>query len=364
SNSIQGLAIVMSGCATALIFDVRYKLGNWASVLFTCSAGLLGIFTFLGTAGLGPLIFLRQETVIFRIDYWRAGLKMSLAHPFFGVGIDSYGDFYQQYRSFEATYRTGPERVTNTAHNIFLDIASGSGLVAGLVFLSIFFILFVKAREVWHFETIDNSVITFISLGSGYLVFCLISINQIGIAVWGFLFLGVLHGLKVNHKESKKKPFQRQKKLEPESEYINRKLFAPQNYRTTIRVSLFAVFGLFLSLPPLIQDGKMLQAVRHLDFDKMKSIAYSDYSTVFHRNKYTDLLISQGKLSEATNFSIYEIARNDRDFYSLKVVAFSEYAPTSLRLDALKKLESFDPNNSEFLIELMKIRESLTSEIS
>jgi hypothetical protein len=45
-----------------------------------------------------------------------------------GVGLDSYGDFYRPFRSLEAVTRTGPQRVTNTAHNIFLDVTTGAGL--------------------------------------------------------------------------------------------------------------------------------------------------------------------------------------------------------------------------------------------
>jgi O-antigen ligase len=63
---------------------------------------------------------------------------MTLENLTNGVGVDSYGYFYKEYRDLEAIERTGPERVSNTAHNVFLDISSGAGIFAGFIFASIF----------------------------------------------------------------------------------------------------------------------------------------------------------------------------------------------------------------------------------
>ena len=62
---------------------------------------VIGFFVVLfGTLNKGFLAkYLYQESVTFRGDYWRAGQNMTLENPIFGVGLDSYGDWYRRSRT-------------------------------------------------------------------------------------------------------------------------------------------------------------------------------------------------------------------------------------------------------------------------
>ena len=65
-----------------------------------------------------------------RIEAWKAGCRMMLAHPFTGVGLASFGQAFPD-------YSTGRPKV---AHNTFIQIAAESGILAGFFyFLFMFF---------------------------------------------------------------------------------------------------------------------------------------------------------------------------------------------------------------------------------
>jgi O-antigen ligase len=84
----------------------------------------------------GPLsTLLYQDSITYRGDYWRAGIRMISEHPLFGVGFDSFGDYYFRYRDLTSATRRGPLIYTNSAHNYFIDFAANGGLFYLLLYL-------------------------------------------------------------------------------------------------------------------------------------------------------------------------------------------------------------------------------------
>jgi len=155
SESIQGIAIWLVG-SSILFFAKIKKRANKNSIkqqkIFENSYFpiliLIGLFIFAGTAGIGPLgSQLTQQTIRYRIDYWSAGFGMSVRNLWSGVGVDSYGDFYREFRSPQATVGNHG-RITNTAHNVLLDIFSGGGIFLLVSFILILGLAFVRISRV------------------------------------------------------------------------------------------------------------------------------------------------------------------------------------------------------------------------
>jgi O-antigen ligase len=168
------------------------------------SYGVLSIFSFLlsllGTLNKGPLAsLLYKDSVTYRGDYWQAGWKMTVDHPIFGVGMDSYGDWYRRSRSLEATLRRGPEVTSNAAHNVFLDISSYGGFPLLIIYTALMFLVGISAIKVLKRQTSFNPV--FAGLLGGWVAFqsqSIISINQIGLAIWGWVLSGLIIGYEIN----------------------------------------------------------------------------------------------------------------------------------------------------------------------
>lgn len=348
SGSIQGLGVFAIGTCFILAILIRIKRDFRQSLFFLLTVAPIGLLTFLGAAGIGPLSALRQETVIYRRDYWVAGIRMTQDNWFNGVGIDSYGDYYEQYRDLAAVLRTGPQRVTNTAHNIFLDVSSGAGVFALLAFILIFLLTSLSALKLikrGDFSATDSAII---GMFFGFIFFCLISINQIGVGIWGFVFIGAIQGSasrlclgspkgQSDLKNGKNKPA----KQIPSSTYMGLGL--------KIGSLFLGIGGLVISVIPSITDAQMLSAVKTRDFNSMLQVASKFSATTFHKSKYQTMLLDEGKTQEAYEFALEEFESNPRNDISLRIIASTDSAPKNLRIKALELLIERDPNNAEFL---------------
>jgi len=354
SGSIQGVAVFAAGASIILAFAIRRNLDFKRVIYWLLSIIPVGAISFLGVAGLGPLSMLRQETVIFRRDYWLAGIVMTKENWLDGVGIDSYGDYYEQYRDLEAVVRTGPQRVTNTAHNIFLDVSSGAGVLAGLAFFAMFVLTIARIIKVLNRGEFDPSLASFSGMFVGFVIFSLISINQIGVGVWGFVFMGYVIGagarqeLLSNNSLSKKDPEKEGSKKYPDAGRGIENSKVSRNLLFVVTL-LVGAFGFFSTLIPFRTDINMLAAVRAKDFESMRIVASRDSATTFHREKYMTLLLDAGRELEAYEFALSEYERNPRSGITLRVIAYTEQASKELRVDALERLIERDPNNSDLV---------------
>jgi len=197
--SQQGFLVLLIGSAVSLGVFVNHRsrvLGY--SYLGLAAVGFVAVL--FGTLNKGPLAsLLYKDSVTYRGDYWRAGWKMTVENPIFGVGLDNYGDWYRRSRTIEATLRRGPEVTSNAAHNVFLDISSYGGFPLVLIYLALMVLVVVSAVKVIKRSQGFNA--GFVGLLAGWAAFqaqSIISINQIGLALWGWVLSGLIIGYEIN----------------------------------------------------------------------------------------------------------------------------------------------------------------------
>jgi O-antigen ligase len=347
TQSIQGLAMLAIGVVVLFAYKFWLTSRKLELLLLSITSTGFGLLILIGSAGIGPLgSLLRQETILFRIDYWTAAIQMIKAKPLVGVGVDAYGDYYRSFRSDVAVERTGPSRVSNTAHNIFLDYASGSGIFAGLslliLFIMGFYILYLRLRQ----RLVTDVDLFLAPLLSAFLFFCFISINQIGVTVWGFIILGYVLGLSTNdtfdpvlsrQKESKKKKVptepMRNSTVKPNSHSRSRLYFAV----------VLGIFGLYLSSIPVLADARFLKIYR-ADEIAIKDFSSQNFST-FHKEKLTEKAIARNSLALGVDFARELVAYNPRSFFGWSVLAYSGGATAAEARNAKERLISLDPKN-------------------
>ena len=190
----QGFLAAAVGCGFIFLVWVYQKSKTWGRV--TLGAGVLGaLLIFLGAVQIGPLTkLIFKPSVTFRGDYWRAGFKMLKAHPMFGVGLDRFGAYFGQYRDVTQVLRRGPGIVSNAAHNVWIQLAATGGLLLLLSYLAL--MVFVGWRAVVALKSHSGNkqivVATVVGLWLTYQAQAFISIDNIGIAVWGWLFGGMI----------------------------------------------------------------------------------------------------------------------------------------------------------------------------
>jgi O-antigen ligase len=240
TGSQQGAVVAAGGMAIVLFFYLRAKFKNQLiSGVYSLLVMTFSFVAVLGMLQIGPLAkFLYKQSVSLRGEYWQAGINMGLNNPIFGVGLDSYGTFYRTYRNESATVVPGVNTISDAAHNIFIDVFASTGIIGLLSYLLLLSLVIVQSIiHLKNFRQFDPIFVVLFSSWLAYQAQCVISINQIGIAVWGWLFGGLLIGytrwVKVSKSEFQAINF---------SEFLHL-----TNYRKFKEVPAYIALGTFLS---------------------------------------------------------------------------------------------------------------------
>jgi O-antigen ligase len=197
SKSFQGLGATFLGIFLVLLLFVFYKR-VWVVFYGLVMASIVGgLLILLGLFEKGPLATsIYQYTLPIRFQYWQAGLEMLFDHPLTGVGLNSYGDWYRYARDADALITPGATVTTNVAHNVYVDFASGGGVLLLFAFSALFGLTFyytIKALR--KMRKFNASFISCLGVWVVYLITAFFSIDQLGLAVWGWVIGGALIGI-------------------------------------------------------------------------------------------------------------------------------------------------------------------------
>jgi len=196
SDSIQGLFVAVTGVVSFgmyFLFTKSFVKTFWS---IATSGLIILIFFVLSVVGVGPLApLLHKDTLAIRGDYWLAALSMANDHILTGVGPDQFGTWYRFYRHEDALTRVNTEVVTDSAHNGYLDFAANLGIIALMAYLALLvYAIIAISRFIKRQESIDLNHATLVALFMGFQAQFLISPNQIGLVIWGWVFLGAIFG--------------------------------------------------------------------------------------------------------------------------------------------------------------------------
>jgi O-antigen ligase len=192
SNARQGLLSYFLGVGIFLIIWLWTK--NKKLGIFAVVAGLaIFIVSILGMLQIGPLEkYLYKPSVSIRGYYWRAGVEMLKSHPFFGVGIDSYGLYFKEYREVEYPLTYGFEITSSNAHNTFVQFFATGGFFLGLAYLLLNG--YILKQAIYGVKKLTgNNRMYLVAIFSAWIAFhaqSLISIDNIGISIWGLILGG------------------------------------------------------------------------------------------------------------------------------------------------------------------------------
>jgi O-antigen ligase len=194
TNARQGLLLLFFGIgalAIVLIYNYNRILGRIAVVIsaFGFVAAILGMLQ------IGPLErLLYKDSVSVRGYYWRAGISMLQDNLWFGVGLDNYGTFFKQYREVGYPLKYGYSLTSTNAHNVFIQHFATGGLFVGISYLLLTVFIFWRGLKSMRMFNGDERFIRSVFF-IAWLAFqgqSLISIDNIGISIWGWVLGGVV----------------------------------------------------------------------------------------------------------------------------------------------------------------------------
>jgi O-antigen ligase len=200
SQSRQGLLVMSFAILFYFTVLVFMNFRNFRIPVIITSLGVTAL-AILGMLQIGPLSsVLYKSSVTVRGYYWRAAWEMFLDKPLTGVGLDRYGAYFKQARESGYPLKYGFDITSSNAHNVYLQLFSTGGLFVGLTYLVLLALVFFAGIQNIQ-RTSGNSQrfnLMFLATWIGFQAQSLISIDNIGISIWGWLIGGCILGVNLN----------------------------------------------------------------------------------------------------------------------------------------------------------------------
>ena len=347
SNAVQGKVLFVAALGITLFYYIRnrvqFVIADLAYIFLASVGFLIALF---GTLQKGPLAgVLYKETVSLRGQYWHAGWATGSQNPWFGAGFDSYGDWYRRSRRESALTLPGIDTVTNTAHNVYLDIFAFGGwpLLCGYIAINLLVIVTIL-RVTIKSRRFNPIFVSLTTVWVCYQLQSIISINQIGLAIWGWIFGAAIIAFGINEKnQTQKDQALSTGKQRNRAKNQNEPVFSPH-----LVAGLFSVLGLILSVPPLSADIKWRAAQVSQDVVKVEATLQGSYLNPHSTYRYINtvgVFESNGLFELAHKYALIAVEYNPESFESWRNLSLLKLATQAEKDIAFQNMKRLDPFN-------------------
>jgi hypothetical protein len=346
SQAIQGIVVSGGGIALVIFYYLRSKFTKWAiPFIYLGSVGVVGFVALMGALQKGPLTSIVYKTsVSLRGEYWQAGINMGNSHPLTGVGMDSYGDWYRRSRDAQALILPGPNTTTNAAHNVFIDVFAYGGYPLFIAYMAIFVMSLIAAVKLTFIQREFNFVkVGLIVAWICYQVQALISINQVGLAVWGWVTSGALIAYEFSTRSAQSESTS---KVSARKTVKNNPLISAQ-----MLAGLGMVVGIIIAIPPLSGDIKWREALKAQNADLVTAALTPTYMSPSSNNLYisaTQIFEQNNLPAMAYKYGKLNTEYNPNNFDAWRFLYTLKNATPEDRKLAKEKMIELDPLNDEW----------------
>lgn len=350
SHAIQGKAVTGAGLAIVGFFWIRSKFKSVVPTLGYLSVVAIGAaFALAGALQKGPLThYIYKTSVSLRGQYWHAAINAGTSHPFTGVGMDAFGDWYRRTRTeYAATTLPGPGVITNAAHNVVLDFFAYGGwplLIAYLatIGLGLWTIIKVTRRS----KSYDGILVAIAATWICYEIQSVISINQAGLAIWGWVLLGALVAYEYSTRTVSPvaggAPTKSNRNVAKKGS-----VFSPQ-----LIGGIGVVIGALIAVPPMSADMKWKSALKSQQLTNVEAALQGGYMqpTSSARLAQAVQMFEQSKLpDQAYKYAKVGIEFNPDYFDAWRMLYYISKSTAADKALALKNMKRLDPYNPDVL---------------
>ncbi|ASY16709.1 O-antigen ligase family protein [Candidatus Planktophila versatilis] len=348
SSAIQGIVVTAGGIAIVGFFVVRsYIKQNVFTYLYVLAVSGVGALAILGALQKGPFTFIYKTSVSLRGAYWNAGTTMGLDHPLTGVGMDTYGDWYRRARSeYAATVLPGPKTFTNASHNVVIDFFAYGGWPLLLTYVGLLVLAAVAAfRVIARTRTYDAIFVAIFAAWACYITQAIISINQIGLAIWGWLLTGAL--VAYEYATRPESPIAQLVATKGARKSAKANVISPQ-----LVAGVGVVVGLLVAVPPLSADMKWRSALDSKDANKVIAALEPGYLSPSDSQRLAQavqLFASSNLMEQARDTALKGVEYNPDYFDAWRVLYFLSNSTDAEKAQALENMKRLDPRNPDVL---------------
>ena len=336
TSSQQGLILVLLGVVITLFFVIKSKnLGKkW-----------LIPYSFLALSGVVVLIldilqkvpwqpFLYKTSVSARGDYWRAGIAVIEKYPLTGAGFDGLREQYGLVREPVSLTR-GDQLDLDAAHNIFIDKGIAGGIPLLLLYILIIVTVLVAIRRlVIDFKAYNPAMVAVISCWIAWLAQSVISIDNVGLASWGWYLSGLITGLAVISKS-------------PDIKFS--KIGSRFELKNTTRLYLIGmVIGAIVAMPLVTREYRFVKSIERGDSQGLQNAALQFPQDVFRIGRAAEIL-KEYKIEKESIYLARQGVKNFPESYSAWAVLYtSPWATEQERAEAKGKLLELDQLRAKY----------------
>lgn len=348
SHAIQGIVVTVAGLVIVGFYLVRSTFNSkFASIGYLTLSAIVGVLAVFGTLQRGPLDFVYKRSVSLRGSYWKTAINIASERPLSGAGMDAYGDWYRRARPPIALIDTpGINTVSNASHNVILDFLAYGGWPLFISYLGILVtgaiaILRLTLRK----KSYDGVFVTMATAWICYQLQSIISINQIGLAIWGWLLTGALVAYEFTTRtlpESESQPASGRAKSDDkvQANVFSSKLIA----------GLGIVVGLLVACPPISADSKWRTALDSRDANKVMQALEPSYLNPSDSQRFaqaTQLFASSNLLPQAHQVALAGIKFNPDSYDSWRNLYFLSNSTQEEKALSVENLKRLDPKNPD-----------------
>ena len=353
TESIQGPLIFVAGLTIASLGSLwifnRRAVFYSLSTLFVVGGTFL-IYSMYGFGPLGGTLF--QYTLKLRFRYWQAAIEMMQNYPLLGVGVDSYGEYFRRSKPLALIQSNGPELMTNNAHSTPFQLGATLGVPFFLIYIALQ--IYVIVRFVKAFRNPSDTAKPLLGLFSVWVAFqlqSLISLDQLGLSIWGWVLGAAIIGLSFDGATSLPPPAVRGPKKVEKTKEVPPAFLKPG-------IAIGAIVGFMIALTPIRADLAMKAAMetpwsQEDEASKQTRLANltASIKTLEHDPTYVSQAITEvykmGKIQEGLDLAAAGAALHPESFDSQFMVV-DMLEKNQLWKDALpyrKRTTELDPMN-------------------
>ena len=344
TNSLQGPLTAILG---VMVYFSMINYQKFSKLIISVWSGLLTLIILI-ILSLTNVIKINQLNEFIlksgsgenRIDYWEAGIKIFLKYPIFGVGPNSYQQYFGEFRSLRQVLRDGANIRPDQAHSVFIEMLADGGLVLGISW--IIFASFITLRIIKSVRNNNenlNLLAGFSAIWIAYLIQSLISIDNLALTFFGFIGAGGV--LALTSSVIGENP------LEKQDRSVLKILMIAPSLAVIFIVGREAILD--FNLNNLIRS-KTSTAVDFDNFSKNSGNAQTDVMIANYLQQNGDFKIA---LNVATR-GAKRAARFSDNLY-LKAVSESKLGDSNSGLKSINQALSYDPLNTYYMVKKANI---------
>jgi hypothetical protein len=255
-----------------------------------------------------------------------------------GVGLDSYGDNYRQFRDATAGQRRGLDIYADSAHNLLIDLAATGGLLLliSYLFTNVLVVISIsrtiKASNKLKIESWALPIVWIT-----FQIQTLISINVSSLAIWGWIAAGLLLSQNretVSNLQAKENGRGRVAKSKSKNEFF---------------AATLAIFFVLSVFPLIRSDLRLGSALNSTNSSDLINTVTSWPRSCYLMAKAEEAYSEAGGNDLALQISIKSVENNPRCFDSWRHISENPLSSVSDKLMAQQKMLSLDP-----LLELLQ----------